>query len=173
MVQLVDPGVETAGVRRLQEAELLAIEVMAELVQQRVKKAAIGGHLPEHRRAHPDPDPVLLEVIVTEQLGMSALPDAPRPGPEDPQCRLADLVGSSEEAEDRLALRPDTPWIADGDRCLKKSGAGLQVAGLGEGHEAGERVALVEFATRLAASGRAVGRHAGEFNDRRGRRIML
>src|SRR5207245_11388612 len=133
MVQVVDPGVEAAGMRRSQEAEPLAVEEMAELVQEGWKEAAVGRHFPEHRRAHPDPDPFLLEVVVTEELGMSALPDAPRPGPEDPQSRLVDLVGSSEESEDRLARRLDTPWIADGDRRLKKPGAGLQVAGPGEG----------------------------------------
>src|SRR5712664_4080374 len=72
MVEVVDPRVEAARVRRLQEAEFLPIEVVAELVQQRVEEAAIGRQLPEHGRAHPDPDPLLLEVVVTEELGVAA-----------------------------------------------------------------------------------------------------
>src|SRR6267142_2394236 len=85
MVQVVDAGVETAGVRGLQEAETLPIEVMTELVQERVKQATIGSQLPEHGGAHPDPHPLLREVVVAEQLEVSALPDLPRPRPQHAQ----------------------------------------------------------------------------------------
>ena len=160
MVQVVDPGVEAAGVRRLQEAETLPIEVMTELVQQRVKKATIGRHLPEHGGAHPDPDPLLLEVVVTEQLEVSALPDLPRPRPQHPQSWRTDRGGPSEQAKNRGALDPDAPWVAGGERLLQKECAVLEFMGVGEGREPGERVAPLEFATRLGAPWRAVRDHA-------------
>src|SRR5438128_7444842 len=112
MVEVVDPAVEATGVRRFQEAETLAIEVMAELVQQCVKEATRGRHLPEHGCAHPDPDPFPLELVVTEKLGMSALPDRPRPCPEHPQSGPADLVGLREQAEHRFARGLDASLVA-------------------------------------------------------------
>src|SRR5882724_8013145 len=160
MVEVVDAGVETAGMRRLQEAETLPIEVMTELVQQRVKEATIRRHLPEHRGAHPDPDPLLLEVVVAEQLEVSALPDLPRPGPQHPQSGRGDCVGPSEQAKNRGALDPDAPWVAGGEGLLQKECAVLELMGVGERRQAGERVAPLEFATRLGASWRSVRDHA-------------
>src|SRR5438128_8702288 len=138
---------------------------MAELVQEGVKETAVGRHFPEHRRSHPDPAPPLLEAVVTEALGMSALPAAPRPRPEDPQPGPADVVGLGEQSKDRLALRLDAPRVAGGDRFFQERGTGLQIACVGKSREAHERVALVEFAARLAASWRAVRRHTATFNE--------
>src|SRR5467141_1982848 len=163
MVEVVDAGVETAGVRRLQEAETLAIEVMTELVQQSVKEAPIGRHLPEHGGAHPDPDPLLLEVVVTEQLEVSALPDLPRSRPQHPQPGRGDRVRPGEQPKNRGALDPDAPWVAGGEGLLQKERAGLEVMGVGESHELGERVALLELSTRLGALWRAVRDHAVNF----------
>src|SRR5438445_3410685 len=160
MVEVVDPGVEAAGVRRFEKAETLPIEVMAERMQQRVKEATIGRHLPEHGCAHPDPDPLLLEVVVTEKLRLPALPGRPRPRPQHAQSGLADLVGLREQAKDRFARGLDTAWIAEGDGFLQKRGAGLERAVVGESCEPCERVAFVEFATRLGPFGRAVRYHA-------------
>src|SRR6267378_1876905 len=160
MVEVVDAGVETAGVRRLQEAETFPIEVMTELVQQRVKEATIGRHLPEHGGAHPDPDPLLLEVVVTEQLEVSALPDLPRPGPQHPQSWRADRGGPSEQAKNRCALYPDAPCVTGGEGLFQKECAVLELTGVGESREPGERVAPLEFATRLGAPWRAVRDHA-------------
>src|SRR6266446_8247933 len=163
MVEVVDAGVETAGMRRLQEAETLPIEVMTELVQQRVKEAPIGRHLPEHGGAHPDPDPLLLEVVVTEQLEVSALPDLPRPRPQHPQPWRADRVRPSEQPKNRGARDPDAPRVAGGEGLLQKERAGLEVMGFGESHELGERVAFLELSTRLGALWRAVRDHAVNF----------
>src|SRR5712664_1950120 len=156
MVEVVDPGVEAAGVRSLQEAETLPVEVVAELMQQRVEQAAIGRHLSEHSGAHPDPDLLLLEVVVTEQFRVSALPDHPRPRSEHPQSGAVNLVRLGEQAEDRFARGLGSSWFAQGDRVLQERGAGLQIAGVGESYKPGERVASVEFATRLGPLLRAV-----------------
>lgn len=118
MVQVVDSGVEATGVRCLGEAETFPIEVMAELVQQSVKEAAIGRHLPADRCAHPDANPLLPKVIVTEELRVAAFPQPLRSCPEHPQFRPADGVGSSEEAKNRITLDADPPRITSGKRPL-------------------------------------------------------
>ena len=82
VIQVVHPRVEPAGVRRVGESESFAVEVVAELVQQRMQQAAKGSHLPEHGGAHPDADALLLEVVVAKKLGVPALPDAPGPRSE-------------------------------------------------------------------------------------------
>src|SRR5437899_12339296 len=128
MVEVVDPGVEAAGVRRFEKAETRSIEVMAELMQQRVKEATIGRLLPEHGCAHPDPDPLRFEVVVTEKLRLSALPGRPRSRPQHAQSGLADLVGLREQAKDRFARGLDSPRVAQSDGFLQKRGAGLERA---------------------------------------------
>src|SRR6266704_4994820 len=85
--------------------------------------------------AHADPDPLLLEVIVTEEFRVSVLPDGPRPRPEHLQSGAADPIGSSEQVEHRFSLGLDAPCIAEGKRLLQKRGAGLEVVGVGERHE--------------------------------------
>src|SRR2546423_14696388 len=159
VVEVVDPAVEAAGVRRVREAELLPIEVMAELVQQRMEEATVGRQLAEHGRAHPDPDPFLLEVVVAEELELSAFPDAPRPGPEYRQRWAADPIRPGEQVEHRFSLGLDAPCVAEGERLFQKRGAGLEIASVGERHQAGERIARLEFALRLAAPGGPVRAH--------------
>ena len=73
MIESGSSLIKTASVPGVRKSEFLRVEMVTELVQQRVQEAARRRHLPEHGGAHPDPDATGLEVVVAEKLELSRM----------------------------------------------------------------------------------------------------
>src|SRR5215472_7743683 len=127
MVEVVDSRVEASGVRCLGKAKPFPVQVMAELMQQRVQKTAIGSHLAKYGGAHPEANSLLLEGVIAKELRLHALPAPLRSCPKHAQLRSADGVHLGEQAKDGGSLEADPSRVFLSQCLLQQGGAALEL----------------------------------------------
>jgi len=79
VVQGVHPPVEPARVGRVGPAKQVDVEVVGELVQERVEHSAVACHLAQDGGAHPGPEDAGLDRVVAMELGLEVAVANPVP----------------------------------------------------------------------------------------------
>jgi hypothetical protein len=79
MVKNSGSFVEPASVPRVREAELLVVEMMAELVAQRAEEFPERSDFLPHSRSHPDPNQHGFGSVVTKKFGRPLFTSSQRP----------------------------------------------------------------------------------------------
>ena len=103
VVEIVDAAEKAARVGGIGTVESLDVEVVAELVQQRIEQPAEAGHPAKNGSAHPDANGLRCKSVVTPKLVGRTFRDLFRPRPKHRKLRWVDPVRLGQKREQGLA----------------------------------------------------------------------